>query len=69
MVLEHLSTFESEFERYFPEIKNDELVFVKNPFSFSVEKLLDKCQEEFFELVNDSSERQAHHAKRLPVLD
>ena len=38
-ILEHLSTLKSKFERYFSDITNDELDFVKNPFSVSVEKL------------------------------
>ena len=64
-ILKHLSTLESEFERYFPEITNDELDFVRNPFTFSVEKLSDKCQDKFLELFNDSSARQAYQEKLL----
>ena len=48
-ILKHLSTLENEFERYFPKITNDELDFVKNLFTFSVEKLSDECQDEFFQ--------------------
>ena len=54
-ILEHLSTLENEFERYFSDITNDELDFVKNPFSVSVENLSDECQDGFLELVNNSS--------------
>ena len=42
-ILKNLSTLESEFEKYFPEIINDELDFVRNLFTFSVEKLSDEC--------------------------
>ena len=50
-ILKQLSTLESEFERYFPKITNDELDFVGNLFTFYVEKLSDKCQDEFLELL------------------
>ena len=64
-ILEHLSSLESEFERYFPEISYDELDFVRNPFTFSVEKVSDECQDEFLDLVNDSSAKQVYHEKLL----
>ena len=64
-ILEHLSTLKSEFEKYFPEITNDKLDFVRNSFSFSVEKLSDEYQDEFLELVGDSLAKQAYHEKRL----
>ena len=47
-ILEHLSTLESDFEKYFPEITNDELDFVRSLFTFPVEKISDECQNEFF---------------------
>ena len=62
-ILEHLSTREREFEKYFPETTNDELDFVRNPFSFSVKKPSDECQDKFLELVDDSSAWQAYHEK------
>ena len=64
-ILEHLSTLENEFERYFSEMTNDELDFVRNSFPFSVEKLSDECQDGFWEMVNDFSARQAYHEKLL----
>ena len=64
-ILKYLSTLESEFERYFPEITNDELDFVKNIFTFSVEKISDECYDEFLELINVSLARQAYHEKLL----
>ena len=64
-ILKHLSTFGSEFEKYFPEITIDELDFVRNSVLFSVEKLSDESQDEFLELVNDSSARQAYCEKLL----
>ena len=63
--MEHLSSLESELERYFPEISYDELDFVRNPFTFSVEKVSDECQDEVLDLVNDSSAKQVYHEKLL----
>ena len=64
-ILKHLLTLENEFERYFLEITNDKLDFVRNPFTFCVEKLSDECQNKFLELVNGFLARQAYHEKLL----
>ena len=64
-IFKHLSSLESEFERYFPEISNDELDFERNPFTFSIEKISDECQDEFLDFVNDSSAKQTYHEKLL----
>ena len=64
-ILKYLSTNKSEFERYFPEITNDELKFVRNLFRFFLEKLSDECQNKFLELVIVSLIRQAYHEKLL----
>ena len=64
-ILEHLSSPESEFERYFPEISYNELDFVRNPFTFSVKKVSDECQDEFLDLVKDSSAKQVYQEKLL----
>ena len=57
-ILEHLSALESEFERYFPETTDKNRDFVKNSFKYPVEKLADKCQDKFLQLINDSTARQ-----------
>ena len=54
-ILKHLSTLESEFERYFSEITNDELDVVRNLFTFSVEKLSDERQGEFLASFSKAS--------------
>ena len=36
-VTQHLQSFETEFKRYFPELKEQEAVFVQNPFSTSLD--------------------------------
>ena len=47
------------------QISYDELDFVRNPFTFSVEKVSDECQDKFLDLVNDSSPKQVYHEKLL----
>ena len=53
-----LSALQNIFERYFPEAINEDLDFVRNPFAYPVEKLSDECQDEFLEMINDSTARQ-----------
>ena len=36
---------------------------MKNPFTYSVEKLSYECQDEFLELINDSGARQEYQEK------
>ena len=64
-ILEHLSVLESELERYFPETTDEDLDFVRNPFKYPVKKLADDCQDEFLELINDSTARQEYEEKLL----
>ena len=64
-ILEHLSALESELERYFPQTTDEDLDFVRNPFKYPVEKLADDCQDEFLELINDSTARQEYEEKLL----
>ena len=65
-ILEHLLALESEFERYFLETTGEDLGFVRNPFKYLVEKLADECQDEFLELINNSTARQEYEEKLLP---
>ena len=52
---EHLLSFEAEFKRNFPEPKEQEAAFVRNPFSTA----LDELQDQFCDLQNDSSAHDA----------
>ena len=65
-ILEHLSAFESEFEKYFLETTGKDLDLVRNPFKCPVEKLADERQDEFLELIDDSTARQEYEEKLLP---
>ena len=40
-ITEHLLTFEAKFKRYFPELKEQEAAFVRNPFSTALNELQD----------------------------
>ena len=64
-ILEHLSALESVLKRYYPKITDEDLDFVRNPFKYPVEKLADDCQDEFLELINDSTARQEYEEKLL----
>ena len=64
-ILEHLSALESELERYFPETTDEDLDFIRNPFTYPVEKLADDCQDEFLELINDFTAWQEYEKKLL----
>ena len=64
-IVKHLSNLQNEFDRYFPETSDEELDFVRNPFTFPVEKLSDECHDEFLELINNSGARQEYQEKPL----
>ena len=59
----HLTALEDEFKCYFPEVTSNELDMVRNPFRFSVQRLPDVCQDEFLELKNDSTAKDAWEEK------
>ena len=50
---------EYKFQHYFPELKEEEAIFARNPFSNSldVSDIADEMQEQFIELKNDSTAR------------
>ena len=52
---EHLLSLEAQFKRYFPEPKEQEAAFVRNPFSTA----LDESQDQFRGLQNNSSAHDA----------
>ena len=64
-ILEHLPSLESELEKYFPETTDEDLDFARNPFKYPVEKRADDCQDEFLELINNSTARQEYKEKLL----
>ena len=64
-ILEHLSNLQNQFDRYFPETSDEELDFVKNSFTFPVEKFSGECHDKFLELINDSGAKQEYQEKSL----
>ena len=68
-IMEHLLPLESEFERYFPETTNEDFDFVRNSSIYPIEKLADKCQNNFLELVNHSTTRQVYQKTSATSLD
>ena len=57
----------SEFQHCFPELKQQEAVLARNPFSNSlhVNDVPDEIQEQFIELKNDSAARDIYQEKSL----
>ena len=47
-ILEHFSALESEFKKYFLKTTDEDLNFVKNPFTYPVEKLADEWMKKNF---------------------
>ena len=48
---EHLQSFEAEFKRYFPELKEQEAAFVRNPFSTALDELRCKTNFVIFKMI------------------
>ena len=53
----HLQSLETKFKRYFPELKEQEVAFVRNPFSTALEvsNIPNELLDQFYDLQNDSS--------------
>ena len=67
-ITQHLQSLETEFKRYFPELKEQEVAFVRNPFStaLDVSDILDELQDQFYDLHNNSSARDVFQEMELP---
>ncbi|XP_076352607.1 zinc finger BED domain-containing protein 5-like [Tachypleus tridentatus] len=60
----HLTALENEF-RYLPELSEEELNLVQNPFKLLVEKVLNDCQDEFLELKTYLGARAIFNEKSI----
>jgi len=62
-IIDHLQSFEIEFQWYFSDLKNEEDAFLQNLFSTSlaVANILDKVQNQFCNLGNDLSAHDTWH--------
>ena len=69
-ITQHLESIETEFKRYFPELKEQEVAFVRNPFStaLDVSDIPDELQDQFYDLHNDSSARDVFQEMELSRL-
>ena len=67
LIVAHLQSMECKFQRYFPELEEQEAIFVQNPFSASLDAscIPDEIQDQYFDLKNDSSARILYHEKSL----
>ena len=67
LIVTHLQSMECEFQRYFPELEEQEAILVQNPFSASLDAsgIPDEIQDQYFDLTNDSSARILYHEKSL----
>lgn len=66
-IIAHLDSLEQQFEKYFPELKQEVAALVRNPFSSSLDvaSLPDEIQDEYLDLKNDSSSRDLFREKEL----
>lgn len=66
-IIAHLDSLDEQFERYFPELTQEEAALVRNPFSPSLDvaSLPDRIQDEYLDLRNDSSVRDLYNEKNL----
>ena len=67
LIVAHLQSMECEFQRYFPELEEQEAILIENPFSASLDAsgISDEIQDQYFDLQNDSSARILYHEKSL----
>ena len=66
-ITQHPQSLKTEFKRYFPELKEQEGVFVRNPFSsaLDVDDIPDELQNQFYDIRNDSSARDVFQERPL----
>jgi len=62
-IIDHLHSFEIEFQRYFHKFKEEEAALLRNTFSTSlvIANILDELQGQFYDIRNDSSARDIFH--------
>ena len=67
LTTQHLQTLETVLKRYFPELKEQEAAFVRNPLStaLNVSDIRDKLQDQFYDHQNHSSARDVFQKMAL----
>lgn len=66
-VIDHLETLQNEFKRYFPGVDtaNISMQLTRNPFLCQVDDVSEDLQEEFLELIYDSSAKDVFRDRNL----
>ena len=64
-ILQHLTVLKNEFDRYLPELSDDDLKLARNPFKLSVEIAPVHCLGEFLELSTRSGVRDMFKDKAI----
>ena len=67
LIIEYFQSMEYEFQHYFPELKEEEAILARNPFSNSldVSDIPDEMQGPHIKLKNNSTARDIYHEKSL----
>ena len=67
LFIKHLQSIEYEFQHYFLELKEEEAILARNPFSTSlnVSDIPYEMQEQFIDFKNDSTACEVYHEKSL----
>ena len=58
VILAHLRALQKEFLLYFEDVNDRDFKFVRNPFKVDFNSIPEAEQEEFIELINDSSAKE-----------
>jgi hypothetical protein len=66
LVIMHLSSLRNEILSYFPDLSELDAKLIRNPFMVEVRSLPEALQEQFIDLVNDSTAQDAF--ERLPLV-
>ena len=64
-ILLHLTALENKFDRYFPDLSDDDWNLVRNPFKLSAEQVPDHCLDESLEQENHSRVRDMFNEKSI----
>ncbi|XP_066957949.1 protein FAM200C-like [Macrobrachium rosenbergii] len=64
-IMDHLSHLDDEFRRYFPDLSPLHGGLAKNPFLCQVDDVLEDAQEEFIELIHDSTAKNVFQSNSL----
>ena len=65
LIVDHLSSLQSEIKRYFPDVTEGNLKLIRDPFNTDVSSVNDEIQEEFIDMVNDSSAHDIYEKESL----